>query len=125
MTPQAVYYETQVTDVLDEGWSAWFDGLQVTSDDRAQPTNAGPVVDQAALTGCSPRSATGLGAALGAAHRPRPTSQYGGTRCTRFRPQDASLELSSAGSCGPSSSTGAGQPAWPTDVPPPVGSCPT
>jgi hypothetical protein len=37
--------------VLDSGWSAWFDGLQVTSDERGQTVIAGSVVDQAALHG--------------------------------------------------------------------------
>jgi hypothetical protein len=46
-----VHYEIRVRGVLDGGWSAWFDGLQVTSDERGQTTIAGPVVDQAALHG--------------------------------------------------------------------------
>jgi hypothetical protein len=46
-----VHYEIRVNGVLDSGWSAWFDGLQVTSDDRGQTTIAGPIADQAALHG--------------------------------------------------------------------------
>jgi hypothetical protein len=46
-----VRYEIRVKGVLDRGWSAWFDGLQVTSDERGQTTIAGPVTDQAALHG--------------------------------------------------------------------------
>jgi hypothetical protein len=46
-----VHYEIHVRGVLDGGWSAWFDGLQVTSDERGQTTIAGPVADQAALHG--------------------------------------------------------------------------
>ena len=46
-----MHYEIRVRGVLDGGWSAWFDGLQVTSDDRGQTTIAGPVTDQAALHG--------------------------------------------------------------------------
>jgi hypothetical protein len=46
-----VHYEIRVRGVLDGGWSAWFDGLQVTSDERGQTTIAGPVADQAALHG--------------------------------------------------------------------------
>jgi hypothetical protein len=46
-----VRYELRVNGVLDSGWSAWFDGLQVTSDQRGQTTIAGPVADQAALHG--------------------------------------------------------------------------
>ena len=44
-------YEVRVDGVLDGRWSAWFDGLQVSSDDRGQTTIAGPVTDQAALHG--------------------------------------------------------------------------
>ncbi len=46
-----MYYEIRVNGVLDSGWSAWFDGLQVTGDERGQTTIAGPVADQAALHG--------------------------------------------------------------------------
>jgi hypothetical protein len=46
-----VHYEIRVSGVLDPGWSAWFDGLQVTSDEHGQTIIAGPVVDQAALHG--------------------------------------------------------------------------
>jgi hypothetical protein len=37
--------------VLDSTWSAWFDGLQVTSDQAGHTLLAGPVVDQAARHG--------------------------------------------------------------------------
>ena len=46
-----MHYEIRVNGVLGSGWSAWFDGLQVTSDERGQTTIAGPVTDQAALHG--------------------------------------------------------------------------
>jgi hypothetical protein len=46
-----VHYEIRVKGVLGSGWSAWFDGLEVTSDERGQTTLAGPVADQAALHG--------------------------------------------------------------------------
>jgi hypothetical protein len=46
-----VHYEIRVKGVLDGGWSTWFDGLQVTSDEHGQTTLAGPIVDQAALHG--------------------------------------------------------------------------
>jgi hypothetical protein len=36
---------------LDDRWSVWFEGLQVSSDERGQSTIAGPVADQAALHG--------------------------------------------------------------------------
>jgi hypothetical protein len=44
-----VYYEIRVKGVLDSHWSTWFDGLQVSSDDRDDTTIAGEVPDQAAL----------------------------------------------------------------------------
>ena len=37
--------------MLEPRWSAWFEGLQVSSDERGQTTIAGPVADQAALHG--------------------------------------------------------------------------
>jgi hypothetical protein len=37
-------------------WSAWFDGLDVSGDERGQAAIAGPVVDQAAGTACWPGS---------------------------------------------------------------------
>jgi hypothetical protein len=46
-----VHYEICVKGVLDGSWSAWFDGLQVTSDHRGQTSITGPVPDQAALHG--------------------------------------------------------------------------
>jgi hypothetical protein len=46
-----VHYEIRVNGVLGSRWSAWFDGLQVTSDEHGQTTIAGPVADQAALHG--------------------------------------------------------------------------
>jgi hypothetical protein len=44
-------YELRVQGVLEPHWSAWFEGLRVTSDQPGQTTIAGPVVDQAALHG--------------------------------------------------------------------------
>jgi hypothetical protein len=44
-------YELRVQGVLEPRWSAWFEGLRVTSDDRGETTIAGPVTDQAALHG--------------------------------------------------------------------------
>jgi hypothetical protein len=49
--PAPVHYEIRVQGVLDSRWSAWFDGLQLTSDQSGQTSIAGPVVDQAALHG--------------------------------------------------------------------------
>jgi hypothetical protein len=48
--PSPARYELRVKGVLDSHWSAWFGGLQVTSNDR-QTSIAGPVTDQAALHG--------------------------------------------------------------------------
>lgn len=45
------HYEITVKGVLDPRWSAWFDGLQLTSDPAGRTTIAGPVTDQAALHG--------------------------------------------------------------------------
>jgi hypothetical protein len=44
-------YELRVQGVLEPHWSAWFEGLRLTSDESGQTTIAGPVVDQAALHG--------------------------------------------------------------------------
>jgi len=44
-------YEITVQAVLDPRWSAWFDGLQLTSDAAGRTTISGPVADQAALHG--------------------------------------------------------------------------
>ena len=44
-------YELRVKGVLDSRWSAWFDGLRITSDQPGQTTFTGPVADQAALHG--------------------------------------------------------------------------
>jgi hypothetical protein len=44
-------YELRVQGGLDGRWSAWFEGLQVSSDDHGVTTIAGPLADQAALHG--------------------------------------------------------------------------
>ena len=43
-------YEIRVKGVIDERWSAWFEGIQVASDGE-ETVIAGPVADQAALHG--------------------------------------------------------------------------
>jgi hypothetical protein len=48
---ELAYYELRVHGVLDPRWSAWFEGLQVTSDQAGQTAITGPVADQAALHG--------------------------------------------------------------------------
>jgi hypothetical protein len=40
-----------VQGVLDDRWSAWFEGLRIASDQAGQTTITGPVADQAALHG--------------------------------------------------------------------------
>jgi hypothetical protein len=44
-------YEIRVEGILDECWSDWFDGMQVTSHPDGVTVIAGPVTDQAALHG--------------------------------------------------------------------------
>ena len=43
-------YEIRVEGVLDQRWTAWFEGLDITSD-HSQTVISGPVLDQAALHG--------------------------------------------------------------------------
>jgi hypothetical protein len=46
-----VHYEIRVKGVLGSDWSAWFDGLRVTSDGHGHTVIVGPVADQSALHG--------------------------------------------------------------------------
>jgi hypothetical protein len=46
-----VRYEICVEGVLDEQWSAWFDGMHITSQPDGVTVIAGPVTDDAALHG--------------------------------------------------------------------------
>jgi hypothetical protein len=46
-----VRYELRVEGILDEHWSAWFDGMQIESQPDGVTIIAGPVTDQAALHG--------------------------------------------------------------------------
>ena len=50
-TEPPAHYEITVQGVLDPRWSAWFDGMQLTSDAAGRTTISGPVADQAALHG--------------------------------------------------------------------------
>jgi hypothetical protein len=43
-------YEIRVEGVLDQQWTAWFEGLAINSD-HSQTVISGPVADQAALHG--------------------------------------------------------------------------
>ncbi|HEV8164550.1 MAG TPA: hypothetical protein VGR74_08900 [Actinomycetota bacterium] len=47
----AVRYEIRVRGVLDRRWSAWFDGLELSSEPGGVTVIAGEVADQAALHG--------------------------------------------------------------------------
>ncbi len=44
------HYEIRVEGVLGERWTAWFEGLQVSSEDT-ETVMSGPLADQAALHG--------------------------------------------------------------------------
>jgi hypothetical protein len=46
-----VRYEIRVEGILDEQWSAWFDGMQITSEPDSVTVIVGTVTDQAALHG--------------------------------------------------------------------------
>jgi hypothetical protein len=46
-----VRYEIRVQGVLDQRWSAWFDGLQLSGEPGGVTVIAGEVADQAALHG--------------------------------------------------------------------------
>jgi hypothetical protein len=45
------YYEIRVRGELDSHWSAWFEGLTLTSLGNGETLMAGPIQDQAALHG--------------------------------------------------------------------------
>jgi hypothetical protein len=71
-TQSSAQYEIRVAGVLEARWSAWFDGLEVTSDDRhGETVMAGPVADQAALHGLLAK-VRDLGLTLIAVHRIEP-----------------------------------------------------
>lgn len=76
-----IRYEIRILGVLDACWSAWFAGLQVTSDATAETTLSGPLPDQAALHGVLTR-VRDLGLPLIAVRRldpePRDTQQPAG-----------------------------------------------
>ena len=44
-------YEIRVEGIVDQSWSAWFDGMQIRSESADRTTIAGEVADQAALHG--------------------------------------------------------------------------
>jgi hypothetical protein len=61
-------YQITVEGALDARWSAWFDGMRVTSDAGGRTTIAGPVADQTALHGLLAKIRD-LGLPLVAVHR--------------------------------------------------------
>jgi hypothetical protein len=62
------YYEIRVEGVLDDRWSAWFEGLRVTSGASGETNITGPILDQAALHGLLAK-VRDLGLTLIAVHR--------------------------------------------------------
>ena len=44
-------YEIRIEDGLDEGWTAWFDGMQITNEPDGVTVITGTVTDQCALHG--------------------------------------------------------------------------
>ncbi len=44
-------YEIRIEDGLDEGWTAWFDGMQITNEPAGVTVITGSVADQCALHG--------------------------------------------------------------------------
>jgi hypothetical protein len=49
--PCLPHYEIRVSGRLGSRWAAWFDGLDLTTDDDGTTVLCGPVVDDAALHG--------------------------------------------------------------------------
>ena len=66
-TAQSPCYEIRVEGVLDPRWTAWFEGLTISSDHN-QTVISGPVADQAALHGLLNR-VCGLSLVLISVHR--------------------------------------------------------
>jgi hypothetical protein len=69
-----VRYEIRVNGVLGSTWSAWFEGLQVSSNEHGQTIIAGPITDQAALHGLLAK-VRDLGLELLEVRRANPTSR--------------------------------------------------
>lgn len=75
-TPQ-FYYQIRVEGRLDEGWTVWFEGMEVAvdtpekDDGPTTTTVAGPILDQAALYGLLSR-VRDLGLSLVSVNRIKP-----------------------------------------------------
>ena len=67
---RSAHYEIRVEGILDRRWTAWFEGLQIDSDD-SQTAISGPVADQAALHGLL-NKVCDLGLVLISVHRFNP-----------------------------------------------------
>ena len=46
-----VKYEIRVEGIIDQSWSQWFDGMQITTESGGETVIAGEVADQATLHG--------------------------------------------------------------------------
>jgi len=73
-------YEIRVEGILDQRWTAWFEGLQLDSD-GSQTVICGSVVDQAALHGLLNRVAD-MGLVLVSVRRLDPDDSARRTPCT-------------------------------------------
>jgi hypothetical protein len=67
-----MHYEIRIEGLLDQRWSAWFDGLQITCQPGGVTVIVGPVADQAALHGLLAK-VRDLGLALISVRRIDPT----------------------------------------------------
>jgi hypothetical protein len=47
----ARHHEIRVEGILNEGWSAWFDPYEISSEEGVATVISGPVTDQSALHG--------------------------------------------------------------------------
>ena len=61
-------YEIRIEGSLDEGWTAWFDGMQITNEAGGATIMTGVVADQAALHGLLTK-VRDLGLSLLSVHR--------------------------------------------------------
>jgi hypothetical protein len=70
----AARYEIRVRGVLDDHWSAWFEGLELRGEPGGASVLAGPVADQSALYGLLARVAD-LGLVLLSVRRSDPEQE--------------------------------------------------
>lgn len=91
-------YEIRVEGVVDQSWSAWFDGMQITSESGDGTTIAGEVADQAALYGLLARIRD-VGLAVVSVNRVD-REQQGDTMTTNTHDQKTTLVLGGTGKTG-------------------------